>query len=169
LPWSDRPRPCFRGNESNLAARNRHAFLGLMRQKTDGARLSLVEGLAPGKRYCFEVFGLRSVRPRSAQQQGLPVSSLEISHKQFCVTKADRSPPSPQKATWTRQQQRARSADVWLRGKRRRHMEEFAISLAPLTETPARNFPCAHDFHAACVEEVRKFGVKKVCIMYRTE
>ena len=78
-------------------------------------------------------------------------------HKQFCVTPEERAPrppaSSPAPAAW-REEQKPR---------------ECAICLDPLASGSLCTLPCSHSFHAACVDGLRKFGIKQVCPMCREE
>ena len=46
---------------------------------------------------------------------------------------------------------------------------ECAICLEPLSQSPAQTLPCSHEFHRACVEKLRSFGINEVCPMCRAE
>ena len=78
-------------------------------------------------------------------------------HKQFCVTPEERAPrppaSSPAPAAWGEEHKPA----------------ECAICLDPLASGSLCTLPCTHSFHAACVDGLRKFGIKQVCPMCREE
>lgn len=76
---------------------------------------------------------------RGCQRQHWP------DHKDRCVPVADRQPAEVAPVT-----------------------EPCSICLEELS-LPHCTLPCAHTFHKACVEGVRKFGVAKVCPLCRTE
>jgi hypothetical protein len=80
----------------------------------------------------------------------------KTSHKQHCVTKADRVP----------QQQNPLGAHSFpatgaLEG------EKCSICLHLLSEEATYTLPCTHVFHGACVSELRKLGVKQACPLCR--
>jgi hypothetical protein len=77
----------------------------------------------------------------------------KANHKKCCIAKADRvpkprAPMSPRKGAAS-------------------EGEECPICLDPVAVASATTLPCAHVFHAACVAELRKFGVKQACPLCR--
>jgi len=80
----------------------------------------------------------------------------KANHKHHCVSKADRAPASSMPT-------RMRPSDGDLRPL------ECPVCFDPLAEGNLCTLPCSHTFHAACVEGLRKFGIKQVCPMCRME
>jgi len=77
-------------------------------------------------------------------------------HKQHCVAKVDRAPQNLEPA---------RKDDAF---NATTEGEKCSICLDSLTEASSCTLPCTHVFHATCVEELRKFGVKQTCPLCRT-
>lgn len=82
-------------------------------------------------------------------------------HKQQCVAKADRAPPTPKIQAASAAARKAALAAA--------EGEECAICLEALKASSALVLPCNHVFHSACVEGLRKFGLKSVCPICRGE
>lgn len=82
-------------------------------------------------------------------------------HKQHCDAKSDQ---------FIQQQQTLKSSADSISSARTLEdfEEECVICLTPLTEAPAATLHCNHVFHAACVAELRKFGIKQTCPLCRT-
>jgi hypothetical protein len=81
----------------------------------------------------------------------------KANHKQNCIAQADRAPQLHEPAGDGKE---AASRAAAAGG-------ECIICLNPLTEASACTLPCAHVFHAACVAEMRKFGVQQACPLCR--
>ena len=80
-------------------------------------------------------------------------------HKQFCVPKADRVP--------SQQQSPKAAAAAGEQGEGAIGGEECAVCLELLGRGVSVALPCAHAFHAACVKQLRDFGVRSVCPLCR--
>lgn len=83
----------------------------------------------------------------------------KASHKHCCIAKADRA----------RQREGPLNA---LKGKSSSEAaagEKCCICLDPLTDRSTCSLNCKHVFHTVCVAQLRKFGVKQVCPLCRTE
>ena len=84
----------------------------------------------------------------------------KISHKPHCVAKIDRSPQQLQyDASKYRNSATLKAAAA---------EEECIICLDSLNKAPITKLKCTHVFHAECVEELRKFGVKQACPLCRS-
>ena len=83
------------------------------------------------------------------------------SHKQQRVVKAGRAPPTP-----TIQAESVAARKVALAAA---EGEECAICLEALKAPSVLVLPCNHVLHLACVEGLRKFGLKSVCPICRGE
>jgi TPR repeat protein len=81
-------------------------------------------------------------------------SDWKDNHKKCCIAKADRVP-----------QPRAPLADC---KEAASEGEDCPICLEPVALASATTLPCDHMFHAACVADLRKFKLKKVCPLCRT-
>ena len=80
-------------------------------------------------------------------------------HKQHCLTPEQRRVQAPAPA----QGARASSAGA------EQGPDECPICLDPLTSGTVCTLPCTHTFHAACVAELRSFGIKQACPMCRAD
>jgi len=80
-------------------------------------------------------------------------------HKQHCVTPEERVPQISQETLAARSRMLEELSS----------MKECVICLDPLAEGNLCTLPCTHTFHAACVEGLRKFGIKQVCPNCREE
>jgi len=88
----------------------------------------------------------------------------KANHKQFCIAKADRAPPQ---ATLDNAEAASDERRRTVAAKTAAAGDECAICLEPLTEASAATLPCAHVFHTACVEVLRKFGAIQACPLCR--
>jgi len=77
-------------------------------------------------------------------------------HKQRCVAKTDRVPQKQDPSCEHDAPKAATDGEV------------CSICLDSLAGVSSSTLPCNHVFHAACVEELRKFGVKQTCPLCRT-
>jgi len=80
----------------------------------------------------------------------------KANHRQHCVAKADRIPQKPDAA---RGGDASRSTVAG---------EECSICLDSISEASTCTLQCTHVFHAACMEELRKFGMTQACPLCRT-
>ena len=80
-------------------------------------------------------------------------------HKQFCVPKADRMPSQYQSS-------KAATA-AGEQGEGAIGGEECAVCLEPLGRGVSVALPCAHAFHAVCVNQLRDFGLHNGCPLCR--
>ena len=83
-------------------------------------------------------------------------SHWKANHKHHCVANADRAP---------QKQDRACEDDG---SKSTVEGEECSICLDSISEASSCTLQCKHVFHAACVAELRKFGVDQACPLCRT-
>ena len=84
-------------------------------------------------------------------------------HKQHCLTPEQRRVPQPNPASPAQQGARARTTHD------EQGPDECPICLDPLASGTVCILPCTHTFHAACVAELRSFGIKQACPMCRAE
>ena len=82
----------------------------------------------------------------------------KANHKQYCVAKANRAPQS-QNSSGSHETADSNAASKW---------EKCAICQDALSDVSACILPCTHVYHASCVAELRKFGVKQACPLCRT-
>ena len=83
-------------------------------------------------------------------------------HKQKCVTPEQRVPqPDPAQAAQHGARATTRPGE--------QGPDECAICLDPFASGTVCTLPCAHTFHASCVEGLRSFGMKQVCPLCRAE
>jgi len=84
----------------------------------------------------------------------------KASHKQHCISKSERAPPRQSSSSLTHEDAAPRATAV--AGK------ECSICLDSLSEASSCILSCGHEFHGACVAELRKFGIKQMCPLCRT-
>ena len=82
----------------------------------------------------------------------------KANHQQYCVAKANRAPQS-QNSSGSHETADSNAASKW---------EKCAICQDALSDVSACILPCTHVYHASCVAELRKFGVKQACPLCRT-
>ena len=82
----------------------------------------------------------------------------KANHKQYCVAKADRVPQHHEVSDTTKGVSSEVVASVG----------ECSICMDALTAASACTLKCKHVFHASCVAEVQKFGVKQAFPLCRT-
>ena len=81
----------------------------------------------------------------------------KANHKQYCVAKANRA-PQRQNSSGSHESADSKAASM---------KEKCAICQDALSDAPACILPCTHVYHASCVAELRKFGVKQACPLCR--
>ena len=84
----------------------------------------------------------------------------KANHKHHCVAKTDRA---PQKKKALSSQKESSSAP-----KAGHSVGECSICLDSMKVSSTTTLACSHTFHAACVAELRKFGVKQACPLCRS-
>ena len=47
------------------------------------------------------------------------------------------------------------------------HLDQCAICLESLSETPKQTLECSHTFHQSCLKELRKSAVQQTCPICR--